>query len=243
MPAVLPRYAQIFDALSKRMQAGEYPVDMRLPTESELCDEFNASRFTVREALRRLVEQGMVQRKQGAGSVVVSTTPQARYVHSLSSLNDLFQFALDTHYDLLSIDQVALDTRVADDLGATAGQRWHMVEGLRRHEKGGRAFSYVHSYVAPRAKSYVRELKRCVGPFYAHLANRTGEEILEVRQDIFGTPMTSSIAKHLKCKADAVATCAFRRYITSSGTLIASYNWHLAEGFYYRMKMSRTNGG
>ena len=72
---------------------------MRLPTESELCDEFNASRFTVREALRRLVEQGMVQRRQGAGSIVVSTTPQARYVHSLSSLSDLFQFALDTHYE------------------------------------------------------------------------------------------------------------------------------------------------
>ncbi|MBM3530573.1 MAG: GntR family transcriptional regulator [Alphaproteobacteria bacterium] len=51
MAADMPRYAQIYNALSKRMQAGEYPVDMRLPTESELCDEFNASRFTVREAL------------------------------------------------------------------------------------------------------------------------------------------------------------------------------------------------
>jgi hypothetical protein len=69
---------------------------MRLPTESELCDEFNASRFTIREALRRMLEQGMVQRRQGAGSVVVSTRPQARYVHTLSSLSDLFQFALVT---------------------------------------------------------------------------------------------------------------------------------------------------
>ena len=94
------------------MQAGKYPVDMRLPTESELCDEFNASRFTVREALRRLVEQGMVQRRQGAGSIVVSTTPQARYVHSLSSLSDLFQFALDTHYEMLSIEPG--DARRAD---------------------------------------------------------------------------------------------------------------------------------
>ena len=150
---------------------------MRLPTESELCDEFSASRFTVREALRRLVEQGMVQRRQGAGSVVISTTPQAQYVHSLSSLNDLFQFALDTHYDMLSISQVALDEKIAADVGATAGERWQFVEGLRRHEKGGKAFCCVHSYIAPRARAYVRELKRCVGPFYAHLANRTGEEI------------------------------------------------------------------
>ena len=152
MTAEMPRYAQIFNTLSQRMQAGKYPVDMRLPTESELCDEFNASRFTVREALRRLVEQGMVQRRQGAGSVVVSTTPQAQYVHSLSSLSDLFQFALDTHYDLLSTSQVTLDAKIAADLGAAAGERWQLVEGLRRHEKGGKAFcSYIPiSHRAPR---------------------------------------------------------------------------------------------
>ena len=38
MTADMPRYAQIFNTLSKRMQAGKYPVDMRLPTESELCN-------------------------------------------------------------------------------------------------------------------------------------------------------------------------------------------------------------
>jgi GntR family transcriptional regulator len=239
MTADMPRYAQIFNTLTKRMQAGKYPVDMRLPTESELCDEFSASRFTVREALRRLVEQGMVQRRQGAGSVVVSTTPQAQYVHSLSSLSDLFQFALDTHYDLLSTSQVTLDAKAATDIGVAAGERWQLVEGLRRHEKGGKAFCVVHSYIAPRAKAYVRELKRCVGPFYAHLANRTGEDILEVRQDIFGAAMTQKVAGHLKCTTDTIATCAFRRYITPKGTLIASYNWYVAEQFHYRMKMSR----
>ena len=95
MTADTPRYAQIFDMLSKRVQTGLYPIDMRLPTESELCDEFNASRFTIREALRRMLEQGMVQRRQGAGSVVVSTTPQARYVHTRAKRTT---FACSEHY-------------------------------------------------------------------------------------------------------------------------------------------------
>jgi DNA-binding GntR family transcriptional regulator len=212
---------------------------MRLPTESELCDEFNASRFTVREALRRMVEQGMVQRRQGAGSVVVSTTPQARYVHSLSSLSDLFQFALDTHYDLLSSGQITLSSKLADDIGGVTGERWSLVEGLRSHEKGRKPICYIHSYIAPHAESFVRDLKRCVGPFYAYLASATDEDILEVRQDIFGATMNAKMVAYLKCKADAIATCAFRRYVTGKGTLIASYNWHVAEQFHYRMKMSR----
>ena len=220
------------------MQAGKYPVNMRLPTESELCDEFNASRFTVREALRRLVAQGMVQRRQGAGSIVVAVTPQARYVNSLSSLDDLFQFALDTHYDLLSVEQVTLDAKIAADVGGMRGERWWLLKGLRRTEKGGAVFCYIHSYVAPRAGAYVKELRRCVGPFYAHLAERADEEILEVEQDIHGTPMDASMAKHLKCKIGTISTCAFRRYVTEKGTLIASYNWHVAKDFHYRMKIS-----
>ncbi len=237
--AAPPRYVQVFNVLSRRMQAGKYPINMRLPTESELCDEFNASRFTVREALRRLVAQGMVQRRQGAGSIVVAVTPQARYVHSLSSLDDLFQFALDTHYDLLSTEQVTIDAKIAADIGGMRGERWWLLKGLRRTEKGGNVFCYIHSYVAARAGAYVKELKRCVGPFYAHLAERTDEEIIEVDQDIHGTPMDAVMAKHLKCKIGTISTCAFRRYVTEKGTLIASYNWHVAKDFHYRMKMSR----
>jgi GntR family transcriptional regulator len=233
-----PRYVQIFNTLSRRMQRGKYSVDSRLPTESELCSEFNASRFTVREALRRLVEQGMVQRRQGAGSIVISATPQARYVHSLSSLSDLFQFALDTDYELLSTERVTLDAATAASVGGSAGERWHVLKGLR--SKSGNIVCYLHSYVAPRAAKFTRELKRCIGPFYAHLSQRTGEEIINVEQDIFGTPMDDEIATHLNNKAGAVATCALRRYSTRKGTLIASYNWHDAESFYYRMKMLRT---
>ena len=56
-------------------------------------------------------------------------------------------------------------------------------------------------------------------------------------------PMTPKIAGHLKCKAETATMCAFRRYITRNGTLIASYNWHVAEHFHYRMKMSRAMTG
>jgi DNA-binding GntR family transcriptional regulator len=234
-----PRYVKIFNVLSRRLESGKYPVGMRLPTESELCEEFKASRFTVRESLRRLVEQGMVQRRQGAGSVVVAAKPQARYVHTLSSLGDLFQFALDTHYELVSLKQVAIPEDIAQDIGGVAGERWWQLKGLRCNEKGGKPFIVLHSYVAPRAGDYVRELEHVVGPFYAHLAQRTGEEILGAEQDLHGAPMTAEISGQLQVKTGTIGMCALRRYLTKKGTLIASYNWHVAEKFHYRMKMSR----
>ena len=99
-PKSLPRYMQILATLRARIEDGVYSLETSLPAEADLCEEFDASRYTVREALRRLVEQGMVQRRQGSGSVVIATEPQARFVHSLASLAGLFQYALDTHYEI-----------------------------------------------------------------------------------------------------------------------------------------------
>ncbi len=234
-----PRYMQILSVLSQRVETGQYPLEERLPTESELCDEFGASRFTVREALRRLVDHGMVQRRQGAGSVVVAASPQARYVHSLSSLADLSQFALDTHYELLSSAQTKPSSDIAAEIGGKSGSRWWLIKGLRRGELGGSVICYVHTYVPDRLSRYVRELARCVGPFHAHLTKRTGEEIVEIEQDLRGEPMNRDVANHLQQGAGTISVCALRRYMTRKGTLVASYNWHVAQDFHYRMRLSR----
>ncbi len=66
-----PHYVKIFNVLSRRLESGKYRVGMRLPTESELCQEFKTSRFTVRESLRRRVGQDMAQRRQGAGEEIL----------------------------------------------------------------------------------------------------------------------------------------------------------------------------
>jgi GntR family transcriptional regulator len=55
-----PRYRRIQRDLEDRLSRGLYPVGSLLPTEADLGFEFKASRFTVREALRKLTELGYV---------------------------------------------------------------------------------------------------------------------------------------------------------------------------------------
>jgi GntR family transcriptional regulator, transcriptional repressor for pyruvate dehydrogenase complex len=59
-------YAQIFE----RIVAGEFPMNARLPAETELARRFGASRPVVREALARLREDGIIVSRQGSGSYV-----------------------------------------------------------------------------------------------------------------------------------------------------------------------------
>ncbi|WP_312530167.1 FadR/GntR family transcriptional regulator [Paracoccus sp. (in: a-proteobacteria)] len=63
----------VFERMQRAIKSGAYRPDERLPTEHELASEFEVSRPIVREALRRLREQGLIYSRQGAGSFVRST--------------------------------------------------------------------------------------------------------------------------------------------------------------------------
>lgn len=62
----------VFDRMQRAIKSGAYQPDERLPTEHDLAAEFEVSRPVVREALRRLREQGLIYSRQGAGSFVRS---------------------------------------------------------------------------------------------------------------------------------------------------------------------------
>lgn len=56
--------------LQAQIRGGFYPVHARLPTETEMCAQFGVSRTVVREAISRLRSDGLVETRQGSGTVV-----------------------------------------------------------------------------------------------------------------------------------------------------------------------------
>ncbi len=69
---------QIADNIRAAILDGRLKVDERLPTEEDLARRFNISRPTVREALKRLAAQNLVQSKRGptGGTFVARPDPQ-----------------------------------------------------------------------------------------------------------------------------------------------------------------------
>ncbi|MCV7428212.1 FadR/GntR family transcriptional regulator [Mycobacterium montefiorense] len=64
--------AQVSDQLRDEIRSGRWQVGERIATEPELCEMTGASRHTVREAVQALVHAGMLERRQGSGTYVVS---------------------------------------------------------------------------------------------------------------------------------------------------------------------------
>ena len=57
---------QIAEAIRETIVSGQLIVDARLPSESELAEQFGVSRPTVREALKRLAAQNLIRTQRGA---------------------------------------------------------------------------------------------------------------------------------------------------------------------------------
>ena len=107
----------------KSIMSGAYPVGSALSTEADLCAQFDASRYTIREALRGLTDEGLVSRRQRVGTVVLSHEPQTRYVQSFRAIEDLFQVAIKTHYVLRSTKTVTLNQSIWRRGSAAASAR------------------------------------------------------------------------------------------------------------------------
>jgi GntR family transcriptional regulator len=66
-----PMYRQIADDLRRQIEAGELPPGAQLRTELELREKYNASRNTVRDAIKWLITRGLVETRPGQGTFVV----------------------------------------------------------------------------------------------------------------------------------------------------------------------------
>jgi DNA-binding FadR family transcriptional regulator len=72
---------QVITTLRNQITSGEWPVGSRIPTEPELVGQLGVARNTVREAVRALAHNGLLDIRQGSGTYVIATSELAGVMH------------------------------------------------------------------------------------------------------------------------------------------------------------------
>lgn len=118
--------AQIAGSIRDAIVSGALIVDARLPSEAELSEQFNVSRPTVREALKRLAAQSLIRTQRGAtgGAFVNRLSYEEAYGQQITtstlllSMNDVdFTTACEARFALeRACAPLAAERRSADQL-------------------------------------------------------------------------------------------------------------------------------
>lgn len=126
----VPSYYRLENHLRESIRSGTLRPGDPIPPESQLCQQFSVSRTTVRQALSRLVFEGLITRHRGRGSFVA----EPRLEHSkmfLSFEEEMRARGATTGIKLLDMRTEPAVDKIADNLRLAVGAPVVVLERLR----------------------------------------------------------------------------------------------------------------
>ena len=171
-----PFYFQLAQALESEITTGRWPSGTRLPSEPEMCDHFGLSRTTVRQALARLEQRGLIERLKGQGTFVQRTEPG---LWLLQSSEGFFQDEVDrlgrtVTSEVLSAERGPLPLWACTALELPPQSHGATLERLRSVD--GLVALYVVNYVADHAADAALAIGNPSESLYRRLQERAGVE-------------------------------------------------------------------
>ena len=147
MNAILPvpLYHRVYLLLRQQILEGAWPRDEAMPGEHELAARHNVSRITVRNALQRLADEGLVSRRRGSGTFVQPQSTERRRDDLRGLMESLHVMGQRTKVRLLSFDYVDAPPEVARMLDLPVGGT--VQKSVRVRLSNNTPFSYLTAWV------------------------------------------------------------------------------------------------
>lgn len=137
----VPLYYQLATLLREQILSGHYSPGERLPTEANLVEDYGVSRITVRQALKSLEEEHLIQRSAGRGTFVSDEISSPERLRMNGSLDDLISMGVATSVKLVDLREVAASADDRKIFGLREGSR--VVQCTRLRYTHDHPFSYI----------------------------------------------------------------------------------------------------
>ncbi|WP_238418797.1 GntR family transcriptional regulator [Gordonia sp. 'Campus'] len=237
-----PAYKTLAAELRSHIAAGRYAGGVRLPTESELSQEYGLSRQTVRRAFLELVTEGSVYRVPGRGTFATDNAGQ--YLRQLGSIEDLMNLSTDTAMQVLESPARRVDLDAAGRLRLDTDVVWRIV--FQRFHDGVpfvvTTVSWPESVArlvidAPEVEAGAVSDHTMIGLLEPHLVH----PIEECAQSITATTADAETAARLGCQVGHTVLRVDRLYTDSRGRAVElAISYFLPEHYTYRVTLRRT---
>lgn len=236
-PSDAPRHQKLYEHLRSQIEAGEFPVGRPFPTEEHLRAEHNVSRYSLREALHRLEEEGFIRRRRGSGATVISRTQANVFRHVAATQQDLISYAFATRVDWQESRMIRTDGRLARLLGCDELRQWQYLRGIRYEGESGDPLGVVQVYVDAALPPLPAIEDLGEGPIYRWAEKASGINLIGFSQDIMAKALTATEAEQLHDRPGAATLQILRRYFDATDAIhVISVNTYRSHDFVYNIR-------
>jgi GntR family transcriptional regulator len=129
----VPFYFQLAEVFEDEISTGRWKPGWRLPSEPDVCAHYSLSRTTVRQALARLEQEGLVARVKGRGTFVLGRHPRSWLIQTTDAFfrDEFLRTGHRVTSKVLRREVAALPELATDLLGLPYGSKGMVFERLR----------------------------------------------------------------------------------------------------------------
>lgn len=222
----IPLYLQLMEELIKKIGAGDFHEQEKLPSERELCDIYDVSRITIRQALQELEREGYIYKLHGKGTFVAPKSYNQNLVKLYSFTEEMKAMGKHPTTNVLSFQKMAVDERLAEKMNLTAQDEVFQIIRLRLADD--EPLMYETSYVPKKVFSDLTEADLAERPMYDIFYDDYHIGVTKALERFTATSVRESEAKHLLMVTDQPAML-IRRFAYHKDTLI-EYTISVARG-------------
>jgi DNA-binding GntR family transcriptional regulator len=236
-----PLHAWIARTLRERIANGIYAVGKQIPAEDRLSEEFAVSRSTIRQALRQLQSDRLIESRKGSGSIVLSGSIANTEILHATSIDELLAFSRGRqfHFQSIGIDFIGHD--LAAKAGVPSGSDWLILKGYGTSEGHDMPDCWAEYYVNKHFAGIGRLLANpVVSPIFPLIEKRFGVRVVEVDQEMSAAVMSPAEASVLHVQPGTAAIAVHRVYTTSTGEVaLITVAIYPAHRFKHSIKLRR----
>jgi GntR family transcriptional regulator, N-acetylglucosamine utilization regulator len=231
----LPLYHQVELDMRRRVEDGQWRAGDRIPSESELCDHYGASRITIRRAISELVADGLLVRYPGRGTFVREPTFTAGPRGLTSFTQEMASLGLRASAKVMDVRRRPVPADVGDRLGLSEAEDVVVLTRLRTGD--GKPMGVQTAYLPAELVPGMELAELGDGSLYTFLAEMYGVQPAEAEEVFEVGPIRGADAQLLDVRS---GTCGFhveRLTLDADGRPI-EYVRSVIRGDRYRIRMS-----
>ena len=233
----IPIYHQLYEILRTKIKDGVFKVGEYLPPENKLAQTYKVSRLTVRQALAELVEEGLIKKRRGKGTLVI----RPKNVENLMELRGFTDDAKKAGYTPASVvlenKLVDVPSIAAEKLNLQIGSKVILLKRLRLLDESPYAieWAYVNLALDTRILS-ILEMDMSKSSLYDFFRNTLGIKIKYADETLEVTRADKENADFLNIKVGDCVVLRKRFTYTQEGKCI-EYVQSLYRGDRYKFNI------